>query len=242
MLYNLAIVITNIASVFIQLTHYWIRVNSQAICHTATILFILGFSSGEALATDILAHCAYLMYRCYHVKLKIRKKRSQFLFRCYTTYAAFTFILVFFVIIAYDWRTGNGKYTIMESGHCCYFDHPSYNTLIFSSTITLINKFLQITMFSAYLVYFYKFNLNVRAAQVTLQYSRKLFRIAIAMGGTVGLAFLFFIPVLFIPEYSNIFVTIGVTFLLIQQVVIFASLVCTKKVSVMCKGYFSRAE
>ena len=128
----------------------------------------------------------------------------------------------------------------MESGHCYYLDHPSYDTLVFGSTITLINKFLQITMFLAYLVYLYKFNLNVCAAQVTLQYSQKLFRTATAMGGTVGLAFFFFIPVLFIPEHSYIFVTIGVTFLLIQQVVIFASLVCTKKVSVMCKGYFSR--
>ena len=39
------------------------------------------------------------------------------------------------------------------------------------------------TMFSAYLYYLYKFNLNVCAAQVTLdiRYSRKLFRIATAL-------------------------------------------------------------
>ena len=240
MLYNLAIVITSIASVFIQLMHYWIKANSQAICHTATIMFILGYSAGGVFATNILAHCAYLMYRCYHVKSRIPKKRSQFLFTCYTTYAAFTLVLVFFVTIAYDWRTGNGKYTIMESGYCYYFDHPSYNTMLFGSSITLINKFLQIAMFSAYLVYFYKFNLNVCAAQVTLRYSRKLFRIATAMGGSIGLAFFIFVPVLFIPEYSNIFITITATLLLIQQVVVFISLVCTKKVFVMCKGYFSR--
>ena len=63
-------------------------------------------------ATDILYHSAYIMYCCYHLKSKISKKRSEYLFRRYTGYAGFTLILLFFVTIAYDWRTGIGKYTI----------------------------------------------------------------------------------------------------------------------------------
>ena len=35
-------------------------------------------------------------------------------FRYCTTYVAVTLILVLFVNIAYDWRTGNGKYTIIS--------------------------------------------------------------------------------------------------------------------------------
>ena len=58
-------------------------------------------------------------------------------------------------------------------------------------------------MFSAYLVYYHKFNLNVCAAQVSLDYSRKLVRIAIAMGGTIGLSFFIFASVELI--YSRIF-------------------------------------
>ena len=167
----------------------------------------------------------------------LTEKRSQFLFRCYNSYAAFTFILVFFVTIAYDWRTGNGKYTIMESGYCYYLDHPSHSTLVFVSSIVFINKFLQIAMFSAYLVFFYKFNLNVRAAQVTLRYSRKLFRIVTAMGGSIGLAHFLFVLFLFIPNF--IFTVMPVVFL-IQQAVVFGSLMCTKKMFDMCKAYFSR--
>ena len=55
----------------------------------------------------------------------------------------------------------------------------------------IINRFLQITMLSAYFVYLYKFNLNVCTAQVTLDvwHSCKLFRITTAMGATIGFSF-----------------------------------------------------
>ena len=65
-------------------------------------------------------------------------------------------------------------------------------TLFFSHSIIGIKKFLQTVIFSAYLVYYYKFNLNVRAAQVSLQYNRHLVKIAIAMGASVGLAYFIF--------------------------------------------------
>ena len=173
MFYNLAIVITGCGTIFLQLTHYWITVNSQTICHTATVITTFGVSGAEVFATNILTHSAYIMYHCYHLKSGISKKRSNYLFRRYTGYAAFALVLLFFVTIAYDWRTGNGKYTILASGHCIILDHPLYNTLAISGFVTTINEILQMTMFSTYLVYLYKFNNNVRAAGVTLQHSRK---------------------------------------------------------------------
>ena len=84
--------------------------------------------------------------------------------------------------------------------------HTAYNTSLFSDIIVAANKILQIILFIAYLVYYYKFNLNVRAAQVSLsaQTSQKRFRIALAIGGNVGLLFFIYIPVLFNPEYLDI--------------------------------------
>ena len=91
-----------------------------------------------------------------------------------------------------------GENTILANSHCSYVDPSSYNTLLFTNFIVSINKFLQIAMFSAYLVYLYKFNLNVHAAQVTLRYSRKLFRIATAMGAIVGLSlFIYILAIVF---------------------------------------------
>ena len=238
MFYNLALVIAGSTFLSLLLMHYWITVNSQAICHTATVIFILSFPCVESFATNILCYSAYLMYRCYHLKPDISKKRSKYLFKSYLAYSAFTLVLLFFIIIAYDWRTGNGKYTIMENGHCYVVDHSSYNTLVISTCVAGINKFIQIMMFMAYLVYFYKFNMNVRAEQITLQYNKNLFRIPIAMGSTVGLSFFIFALVLFISEYSNITHFITSALFVIQQAVIFACLVCTKKMLTMCKACF----
>ena len=241
MFYNLSIVITGCGTIFLQLTHYWITVNPQTIlCHTATVRTTFGVSGAEVFATNILTHSAYIMYRCYHLRSGISKKRSNYLFRHYTSYATFTLVLLFFVTIAYDWRIGNGKYTILASGHCIILDHPSYNTLAISGFVTAINKILQMMMFSTYLVYLYKFNKNVHAAGVTLQHSRKLLRVATAMGSAVGLSSFLYILLVIIPECSNINFIISSILFLIQQVVILASLLFTKKMSTLCKAYFSR--
>ena len=178
------------------------------------------------------------MYRCYHLKLAMSKKRSEYLFRHYIAYAGFTLILLFFVTIAYDWRTGMDRYTILANGHWSFIEPSTYNTLHFFIFNTFINKVLQMTMFSAYLYYLYKFNLNVRAAQVTLdvRYSRKLFRIAIAMGASIGFAYFTYFLVVFIPEYTDIIISGSGTVDLIQQVVIMTSFMCTKKMYAKCKA------
>ena len=238
--YNLAVIFTSSGQVAFYLMTYWVNVNSQTVCHAATIILILAIAGVESFGTNILSYLAYLMYRCYHLKSKVSKKTSQFLFKCFTAHAAFTLILLFFATIAYDWRTGNGKYTISASGHCTFFDKP-YNTLMLPLSVVTINKFLQIMMFSAYLIYYYKFNNNfVRPAQVSLQYSRKIFQIAIVMGATVGLTYFVAILDVLILGQSDITFIIGRFFLLIQQIVILASLKSTKKMFVLCKAYFSR--
>ena len=147
----------------------------------------------------------------------------------------FTLILLFFVTIAYDWRTGNGKYTILANGHCNFINEYSYQTLFFSDFVVTINKFVQITMFIIYLVYFYKFNVNIRPAQVSLQYNQVLFRIAVAMGATIGLSYFLFILRIIDSEYSDIIAISGTVLLFIQQAVIMVSFMHTRKVLALCK-------
>ena len=91
-------------------------------------------------------------------------------------------------------------------------------------------------MFSAYPIYYYKFNKNaVCPAQVFLQYSQ-LFWIAIVMGATVHVGLTYFVAILdvFILGHSDITFIIGRFFLLIQQIVILASLKSTKKGCLSC--------
>ena len=127
------------------------------------------------------------------------------------------------------------SYTFLANGHCNFIDQYSYKTLFFNDFVITVNKFVQIMMFSIYLVYFYKFNVDIRPAQISLQYNRLLFEIAIAMGATVGLSYFIFILRIFAPEYSDIIAISDTILLLIQQAVIMVSFMCTKKMSALCK-------
>ena len=236
--YNLSLVCAGSAIAVIVITHYYVILNSQTVCYTAMLTYTLSFASSEIFGTNILSFLAYLMYRCYHLKSEVSKKTSQFLLRCYTGYAAFALVLLFFATIAYDWRTGNGKYTILY-GHCHHIDYSTYNTLYFSNYIVGINKFLQIIMFSAYLVYYYKFKTNVCPAQVSLQHNKELVKIAIAMGASIGLAYFMF-TILAVLDYSHTAFMSSSILLIIQQTVIMTSYISTKKIFGLCKAYFSR--
>ena len=125
--YNLYVVSTSVTVITLSIMHHWIIVNSQIIYHTA-IFFIIFYTGERSFATTILAHWAYIMYRCYN-----SSKSKALLFRCYTAYAFNTLILLFFVTITYDWRTENGRYTLLPNSHCSFVDkHSSYNTLFLS--------------------------------------------------------------------------------------------------------------
>ena len=239
--YSLSIVSMCADIIALLLMHRWITVNSEIICYIAMVTFMITSTSTELFATDILTHLAYIMYRCYNLKSEISKKRSQFLFRCYLAYAFIALILLFFVIITYDWRTGNGRYTLLLNGHCNFINQYSYNTIFLSDTFIAINKLVQIIMLVAYLVYFYKFHVNIGGTQIlNVQYNRELLKIAIAMGATIGLSFFIWILLIFNSDYSTIIGVSGTVFLFIQQVMIMSIFLCTKKMFGLCKAYFSR--
>ena len=241
MFYSLSIVSLCADMIALLLMHHWIIVNSEKKCYTAMVTFMITSTSIELFATDILTHLAYIMYRCYNLKSEISKKRSQFLFRCYLAYAFIALVLFFFVIITYDWRTGNGRYTLLPNGHCNFIDQYSYNTLFLSNTFIAINKLVQIIMLVAYLVYFYKFHVNIGGTQIlNVRYNRELLKIAIAMGATVGLSFFIWAFLIFYSDYSDIISISGVVFLFIQQLMIMSIFLCTKNMFGLCKAYFSR--
>ena len=179
------------------------------------------------------------MYRCYNLKSEISRRRSQFLFRCYLTYVFVALILLFFVTITYDWRTGNSRFTLLPNGHCNFIDQYSYNTLFLSDTFIAINKLVQIMMFVSYLVYFYKFCVNIGDTQIlNVRYNRELLKIAIAMGATIGLSFFIWMFLIFYPDYSYIISISGTVLLLIQQVMIMSIFLCTKRCMVSTKHTF----
>ena len=240
-IYSLCILSASCSVIALSLMHHWIIVNSQTICHTAMIFYMITTAGISLYATTILTHLAYAMYRCYHLKSEISDKNEKLIFRCYSAYAIITLILLFFVIITYDWRTGNGKYTLLPNGHSILFDQYSYNTLYISGAIITINKFVQISMFLTYLVYFYKLKMTFCDAPNFVQYNRIFFKVAIAMGAIGGPGYFIWLLLLaFNSQYSHIISISGPILFLIEQLGIMTSFMCTTKMSEFCKAYFSR--
>ena len=81
--------------------------------------------------------------------------------------------------------------------------------------------------------------MNVRAAQVSLQYDRELVKIATAMGASIGLAYFIF-TISAILDYPDIAFFSGSILFFIQEVIIMTSYISTKKIFGLYKAYFSR--
>ena len=239
--YSLTIVSMGINIIALLLMHYWITVNSEIICYIAMVTFTITIAGRELFATSILTHLAYIMYRCYNLKSEISKRTSQFLYRCYLAYAFIALTILFFVTITHDWKTGNIRFTLLPNGHCNFVYQYPHNKLYLDVAIYVINKLVQIIMLVAYLVYFYKFNVNIADTQIfNAWYYRELLKIAIAMGATIGLSFFIWLFLVFNSKYSYIIGISGAVLLLIQQVLITSIFLCTKKMFGLCKAYFSR--
>ena len=205
--------------------------------------FMVSAAMYEVFSVNILTHLAYVVYRCSELQSRMPAKKKQFLSKCYFSYGFITLALLFFVMVAYDWWTGNGKYTLLPNGHCIFIDEYSYTTLYISEIPTAINKVIQVTMCIAYIYYYVKLKKIVRQAQTSLQYDHMLFKIAIAMGVALGLSYFVFIFLVFDFKILDAFATIsGAVFLTAQQFVIMTTIVYTKKMSKLWKKFCSRGQ
>ena len=169
--HNLFILSGVICYIALLFTHHWIILNSQTICHTVMIFYLMSTTGVELFSTTILTHLAYTMYRCYWLKPEISTKNKKQLFRYYTAYVFITLVLLFFLIIAYDWRTENGRYTLLPNGHCNFINQFSYSIQYLVEVINMVNKIAHIVIFIVYLIYFYKLKADFREAPNLVQYS-----------------------------------------------------------------------
>ena len=239
--YNFTLVCQSIIINVWLLLHYQIPVNSQITCHTINILCIITFLGTETITTCILTYLANLMYYSYNLK-QMSKSKSKFLYKCYTAYVIGTIIFYLFVIIAYDLKAGNGKYTIDPlHGYCKFFsDEMTNNTFNITIINTVLSKITQIVMLTAYLYYLYK--INAESEYTQRQYSKQLLMVAISMGANIGVSdFIWAISA--IIELKDLLIVSSITgaiFLLIQQCVIMITFMCTPKMSRLCKEFFSR--
>ena len=238
MLYNGALCLQCVAAVILMITHFGITTNSQYICQSIFFLFMLGDIAIEVFATCILAYLAYTVYLSNRLQLPSPSKDKWF-FRCSLAYSISLLILFGSFIVARDLQTGNGRYTILPSGHCSYWA-SDYDTMLVPRTNAVINKLFQIALFIVYLCYYYKLSTSItEASEASKKQNRALFKIAISIGGTIGISeFIFLLEVFFAVDYiGGIVATI---LLSIQQCVIMTSFLYYKRMTKLCRDVFKK--
>ena len=133
----------------------------------------------EAIASCILAHSANLLRQSYKM-IPINPREDKIVWRRYLCYIIGTIAIAMLTILTYDVGTTEGRYS---NGYCSKYD-PVYFTMV--TLMFIVSTLIQIAMFIVYLYYWYKLS---NSRDITdYQINKKIFRIAIAMGGTISVA------------------------------------------------------
>ena len=238
MLYNGALCLQCVVAVTLMITHFRIPTNSQFICQFIFFLCMQGDMAMEVFATCILAYLAYIVYLSDRFQQHSLSRDKRF-FRYSLTYSISLLILFGSFILARDLQTGNGRYTILPTGHCSYWA-SDYDTILIPRTNAVVNKMIQIALFIVYLCYYYKFSTSItEVSEAAKKQNRALFKIAISIGGIIGISeFIFLLEVFFAVDYIG--GTVAATLLSIQQCVIMTSFLYYKRMTKLCRDVFNK--
>ena len=240
MSYNATLFAVEVYALVGYMMNYGIAVGSQLVCQAMINGFMFLIMILESYSTCVLFHITYTIYRSFKLKSKMPKNLLIF-YNCFV----FGLLVVFAaVIIGYDVYSGNGKQTILPSGHCLFVNDYSYETQRIKDLQTTPNKIAQLCLFIIFLFCYRKQRNTIVPTgddnyRTSIQISKQLFRIAVAMGAAVGIARVIWVTTaIFAPSYAYISTTVGVLAQLLQQCVVMASFTCTRKMSRLCRERF----
>ena len=222
----------------IMSVRYVFALHSQTACQIIIFFYMQGLVAHEAFSTSILAFLAYAMYSSVNLR-EITEKISQRLYKKCVACVFSALGVIGFLIVCYDFSTGNHKHLLLPDGHCVFNNFEIYNTLIISFFFTILNKIPQVTFFVAYLYYLYKFSIiSAGATNIDRQLNKKLTKISFTFGAAIGLShFIWLLGNL--TGYGSYGRLLGGFFLLLQQCAVMVIMVCTKRVCQLCRKKFS---
>jgi len=152
MFYSLSVVSLNLALTALLVTHFALTASSYIVRHLIVFVVLL---TTELLATCLLHHLTYLMYRSYKVRPEMSDETSKHFYKRYIAYVVGTILISGVLVIPYDLVTGNGRNTRLANGHCALEIFDVYDPALFMTGIAYINKIAQVVIFIIYLLYAY---------------------------------------------------------------------------------------
>ena len=242
MSYNATELVGVAAIVPLYLMHNVFAVGSQLICQAVFTTSMLAIITGESYTTCILFHIAYVMYHSF----KLRSDMPKNLLYFYNCFVFGLLVLFAVIIIGYDLYSGNGKKTILPSGHCIFLSDRNYQTRrVLDFYITGI-KVVQMLLLGIFLFFYYKEHRSTVSNDSNVNQtpvSKQLLKIAVAMGAFVGIAHILWVTTSIVaPNYAYVTTAIGVLALMLQQCVVMVCFMCTQKMSRLCRQRFYQRE
>ena len=218
-----------------------ISVNSHAVCYVISIASILSGISIDLYATCIFHHTVYIMY-CSHKLRRITPEQSKRYFTYYIIYHLSTIMIVFLGMVGYDMVKDNYNSIILPNGHCIYTNRHQDDTCQIPIVIAGINKMAQLTLFIAYLCYIYQLNKDISNPVILERQQSLLHKIALAMGAVVGLSYMVY-AVNVITRLDTVpYVALIASLFLVQQSVIIAIFLCSKKMRRKYRGCLAKEQ
>jgi len=236
-LYNTAIICRCVAAFASLLMHRSYMVHSQPVCYTVLFAVMQGLMFIEELGVCVLAHIAATMYYSYKFRTNMPVKK---LFVYYVTYVLCMHGLFNATIIVYDIVTGEYRRVIRPDGRCGSLLDEYYNTQKIAWFSTIVNKMIQITLFTIFLVYYYKYLMSgLENSAPGRRLSKMLFKIAIIMGATVGISQVMWFLASLVDKALSINGMMPAAFGMMQQITITVML-SSKWVSQLYNKYCSK--
>ena len=243
MLYNIAKICQSFTVFALSITHHNIALHSMMPCYVLNFLYMQLVVVGETFATCAIAYLAYLMresYRCREVK---KENKKQF-YKHAIAYIVGILLWFNIFVVSFDFGTGMFKNILLPNGHCSFFVQTQYNTTRILETYSYTNEIIQISLLMAYFYYYYKLTKALKMvrhmANRRTDMNPLFFKIAIMMGTSLGISQISLASSWYFD--NEMFLNIAGFFFLIQQCVILAIFMCSKKMSRLCKDRFCTTE
>ena len=197
-----------------------IALKSCLICRILTHITLQAVMIQEACSTCILVHIVRMMHN-------LKQEMPKHFFKCYMAYLLVTLVVFYVVSIIYDFVTGDDNHLLSPSGHCIFARPATYNIMYVMTAYTTLNKAIQIGLWVIYMCYFYKFTKECVYHETA--------EITIIIGATVGISqVVWFFTTL--SGYVVLKIVTEVLSVAMQQCVIMAMFMFSKKVADLCKA------
>jgi len=240
MFYNVAMICMCISFMAQLLPLLHLVLHSLVYCYVRVIGVILSTVGLEALGTCLLHYIATIIHHSYKLRSKMSKETSQCYYKRYMIYSLGTTLIVLFLTICFDMATGNYKISLKSNGQCESIDLYNSSTYTIPVLVITINKMIQLLQFITYLYYIYKLNKFVDDAGVSNEYLSILHKTATALGAIVGLShFAYILQATLNLDFDTIAPAL-IGLVLIQQSIVAAILMFTKKVRQLCRAFLKR--